>query len=214
MRTLFLLLCTFHAFGIACAEEFTGKVVVVVDGDTVLLVRGNAAPTKVRLVGIDAPEKEQAYGLASKKSLRELVLRKQVQVSSKGVDDYGRLLAEISVGGLNVNHEQVRRGMAWYYSRFRANRELADLQLEAQQAKRGLWADTTAIEPYRWRKQHPTDAPVTPATVKSDSPCSKQRCAEMTSCVEAKYYLAHCHNKIVDGDGDGMPCEKLCSPKQ
>ena len=214
MRTLFLLLCTFYAFGIACAEEFRGKVVVVVDGDTVMLVRGNDAPTKVRLVGIDAPEKEQTYGLASKKSLRELVLRKQVQVSSKGVDDYGRLLAEISVGGLNINHEQVRRGMAWNYSRFRANRDLADLQLEAQQARRGLWADATAIEPYRWRKQHPTAAPVTPATVKSDLPCSKQRCAEMTSCEEAKYYLAHCHTKTIDGDGDGMPCEKLCSPKQ
>ena len=219
MRTLFFLLYMFHAYGIACAEEFTGKVVVVLDGDTVLLVRGSDAPTKVRLVGIDAPEKEQEYGLASKKSLRELVLHKQVQVISQGVDDYGRLLAELKMDGLNVNHEQVRRGMAWNFSRFRSNRELAALQREAQQARRGLWADASAIEPSQWRKQHPNTWPVPTAAASSPlaisaSACGKKRCAQMTSCEEAKYYLAHCHVTTLDGDRDGIPCESLCTPKQ
>ena len=196
------------------------------DGDTVLISKGGGQPIKVRLVGIDAPEREQEYGMASGKSLRDLVLRKQVKVSSKGTDDYGRLLAEISVDGLNVNQEQVRRGMAWNYSRFRNNHELAALQREAQQARRGLWASESAIEPSQWRKQHPSASPTVVADPAlrpgsgqalrpgSGQACIKNRCAEMTSCEEAKYYLAHCHVKTMDGDNDGIPCEKLCVAKK
>lgn len=218
MRLFFLFLVLIHPSEGAWAKEFRAKVIAVIDGDTVMVVRPSDRPIKVRLVGIDAPEMAQEYGPESKASLLEMVLHKQVLVSSKMVDDYGRLLAEITVGGLNVNHEQVRRGMAWDYSRIN-NRELAALQREAQQARRGLWTAASAIEPSKWRKQHPSEwsAPAAAAsaspTVVAD-PCSKKRCAEMTSCEEAKYYLAHCHIKTIDGDGDGIPCERLCAEEK
>ncbi len=212
----------------ASAQEFLGKVVAVLDGDTVLVARASGQSIKVRLAGIDAPERAQEYGAASSKSLQEMVLNKQVQVSSKAVDDHGRLVAEVSASGLNVNREQVRRGMAWNYSRSHSDRELAALQHEAQQARRGLWAGESVIKPSQWRKQHPSAPRVVPSPAVVADPdlrpssgqalrpgsgqaCSKKRCAEMASCEEAKYYLTHCHVQTLDGDGDGVPCERLCA---
>ncbi|MFZ1546842.1 MAG: thermonuclease family protein, partial [Candidatus Nitrotoga sp.] len=125
----------------AHAEEFSAKVIGVLDGDTVLILRDNM-PIKVRLAEIDAPEKAQAFGEESKQSLTELVLNKQVRVDSQAVDDYGRLVALIKVDELNVNYEQVQRGMAWAYSRSNRGKALLILQNGAMEAKRGLWAQT------------------------------------------------------------------------
>ena len=127
----------------------------MIDGDTLLVFR-DRHPVKVRLAEIDAPEKAQPYGSASKQSLVELVMGKQIQVASRVVDDYGRVVATVHIGEINVNHEQVRRGMAWEYSRYHSNRELMALQREAQQERRGLWAGEGAVEPSQWRKQHPS----------------------------------------------------------
>jgi len=209
--------------GVAQAADFSGKVIAVLDGDTLLVLRGGK-PVKVRLAEMDAPEKAQPYGTASQKSLAELVMGKQVRVVSRAVDDYGRLVAVVSAGAINVNHEQVRRGMAWEYSRFHSNHELMALQRDAQQARRGLWTGE-AIEPSQWRKQHPGSLTPRPSPAVSSaatpiiaapsaSACgNKKHCSEMTSCEEARHYLATCGIKTVDGDGDGMPCEKLCAPK-
>lgn len=207
--------------GWAQAADFSGKVIAVLDGDTLLVLRGGK-PVKVRLAGIDAPEKAQPYGIASQQSLAELAMDKQVRVVSRAVDDYGRLVVTVSIGEINVNHEQVRRGMAWEYSRFR-NRELMALQRDAQQARRGLWADE-AIAPAQWRKQHPGSWVVQPYVAALpvsasadattfDASCGKKRCSEMTSCEEARHHLAKCGVKTMDGDGDGLPCEALCAPK-
>lgn len=206
--------------GLAEAADFSGKVIAVLDGDTLLVLRsGN--PVKVRLAEVDAPEKTQPYGTASQKSLAEMVMGQQIRVASRAVDDYGRLVATVQANGLNVNHEQVRRGMAWEYSRFHSNRELMALQREAQQARRGLWAGDETIEPSQWRKQHPgaaqSHAAVSPASAPAvaTSPgviCgSKKHCSEMASCEEARYYLTQCGVKTLDGNGDGVPCESLCS---
>lgn len=139
------------------AEEFSARVIAVLDGDTVLVVR-NAQRIKVRLAMIDAPEKDQEYGLASKRALAELVLRKQVQVTTRALDDYGRTVALLEVVGLNVNEEQVRQGMAWNYSHFFRDPHYRALQDEARQAKRGLWQQDDPTPPWRWRKTHPHDS--------------------------------------------------------
>jgi endonuclease YncB( thermonuclease family) len=221
MRALMLFLLLACTFNTTHAEEFSGKVIAVLDGDTVLVLRG-AQQVKVRLANIDAPEKAQEYGMASKQSLVEMVLRKQVQVSSQAVDQYGRMVAHLSVDGLNVNEEQVRRGMAWEYSNFHSNQALIALQEEARQAPRGLWAQGNPTPPWDWRKQHPStvaeqphavvSATTTRATATSlDHSCgNKKHCSEMSSCEEAKYYLTQGGVKTLDGDGDGVPCEKLC----
>ena len=214
------LLC---AAGLTHAAEFSGKVIAVMDGDTLSVMRDNR-PVKVRLAEIDAPEKAQPYGAESQKSLAEMVTGKQIRVTSRAIDDYGRMVAMVSIDELNVNHEQVRRGMAWEYSRFHSNRELMALQREAQQAKRGLWAGKEAIEPSQWRKQHPSTLPAPSAAAPSSAvvpdpafrpnsgqACSKKRCSEMTSCEEAMHYLTKCGIKSLDGDADGTPCEQLCA---
>ncbi len=199
--------------GWAQAANFSGKVIVVLDGDTLLVLRGGK-PMKVRLADIDAPEKAQPYGAASQQSLAELVLDKQVGVASRAVDDYGRLVAVVSIGAINVNQEQVRRGMAWEYSRFRSLPELSALQRDAQQAGRGLWADE-AVEPAQWRRQHPR-AFASPRTGAPDGAAcgNKTRCSEMVSCEEARHYLTKCGAETIDGDGDGVPCERLCAPDE
>jgi endonuclease YncB( thermonuclease family) len=154
------------------AGTFSGKVIAVIDGDTLLVFR-DRHPVKVRLAEIDAPEKAQPYGSASKQSLVELVMGKQIQVASRVVDDYGRLVATVHAGEINVNHEQVRRGMAWEYSRYHSNRELMALQRGARQAGRGLWAEEGAVEPSQWRKQHPgifVDRPAGAASAVAPAP--------------------------------------------
>lgn len=214
MKNIRILICAalFCINGLAYAAEFTGKVIAVLDGDTLLVMRGGH-PVKVRLAEVDAPEKAQPYGIASQKSLAEMVMGKQIQVASRAVDDYGRMVATVSIDELNVNYEQVRRGMAWEYSRFHSNRELMALQRGAQQAKRGLWAGADAVEPSQWRKQHPGSDTARRAPALNPS-CDKKRCAEMSSCAEAKQYLALCGVRSLDADGDGLPCEKLCAPLQ
>ena len=214
MKNIRILICAalFCLNGLAYAAEFTGKVIAVLDGDTLLVMRGGH-PVKVRLAEVDAPEKAQPYGIASQKSLAEMVMGKQIQVASRAVDDYGRMVATVSIDELNVNYEQVRRGMAWEYSRFHSNRELMALQRGVQQAKRGLWAGADAVEPSQWRKQHPGSDTARRAPALNPS-CDKKRCAEMSSCAEAKQYLALCGVRSLDADGDGLPCEKLCAPLQ
>ncbi len=204
--------------GLAEAADFSGKVVAVLDGDTLLVLRsGN--PVKVRLAEVDAPEKAQPYGTASQKSLADMVMGKQIRVASRAVDDYGRLVATVHINGINVNHEQVRRGLAWEYSRFHSNRELMALQREAQQARRGLWAGEEIVEPSQWRKQHPGTmqphgdaSPVPASNAAPGALCgSKTHCSQMSSCEEAMHYLTQCGIKTLDGNGDGVPCEKLCA---
>lgn len=240
MNGLRCLACALLFFigGIAEAADFSGKVLAVLDGDTLLVLRncegvepkapgtlrrppcGDNRPAKVRLAEIDAPEKAQPYGTASQESLVELVMGKQIKAAVRAADDYGRLVATVHADGFNVNHEQVRRGMAWEYSRFHSNRGLMALQHEAQQAKRGLWADEEAVEPSHWRKQHPASAQShagvlqVAATAPGIACGSKKYCSEMASCEEARHYLTQCGIKTLDGNNDGVPCEKLCSPKE
>lgn len=157
MKWWFGLICAL-AFA-AQAETFTADVIAVVDGDTVLILR-DAQKTKVRLLNIDAPEKQQPYGMRARRSLCELLCRRSVRVETSAADQYGRLLATLYVDGRNVNEEQVRRGMAWEYSHYHRNRTYRALQREAQLAQRGLWQQDQTEPPWQWRKSHPwTSAP-------------------------------------------------------
>lgn len=196
----------------ARAEEFTAKVIEVLDGDTVLIKRANGLQ-KVRLAEIDAPEKAQPFGSASQQSLSGMVMKKQVKFVSETMDQYGRLVAHLSIDGLDVNAEQVRRGMAWEYSNFHSNKKLIALQQEAMQVPRGLWAQSSPTPPWAWRKLHPSTLPSSSALTPAG--CGKKRqCWEMVSCEEVQFYFTQCGIKSLDGDGDGTPCEELCSPQK
>jgi micrococcal nuclease len=136
-------------------QEFTAKVIVVLDGDTVLVLR-KGGPMKIRLAEIDAPEMAQPFGLASRNTLAEKVLHKQVWVSTLAVDKYGRIVSQLKVNGLSVNEEMVRRGMAWEYSFHHSDRRYIALQNEAKLAGRGLWTQNDPTPPWVWRLRHVT----------------------------------------------------------
>jgi endonuclease YncB( thermonuclease family) len=143
----------------------SGIVIVVIDGDTVLFqpdspypsdAHGTAARAflKIRLANIDAPEKDQPYGDAATRALSALVLKQRVDVRSVAIDIYGRTIAQIQMGDVDVNAELVRRGLAWT-SRKAA---LKTIQRDAQQAPRGLWREVDPVPPWIWRRAHPATA--------------------------------------------------------
>jgi len=197
--------------------EFSAKVVAVLDGDTVLVVHRAAGQRagglmKIRLAEIDAPEKKQAYGPASRSSLLKMVLHRQVWVHTLAVDKYGRAIAQLKLNGHSVNEEMVRRGMAWEYSHYHSDRRYIALQNEARLARRGLWAQSDPTPPWLWRKQHATNTGAPQVLAPGDYTCgSKHHCAQMRSCDEAHYYLTVCGVNTLNPKGDGIPCEKLCA---
>ncbi len=135
----------------AARADFVGRVVKVSDGDT-LTVLVEAKQIKVRLDGIDAPERKQPFGQRSLESLAELCAAKTARVVDKGRDRYGRTVGWIVCDGVEANSEQVRRGMAWVFVRYSArNSPLYGLQREAQGTRRGLWLDPQPVAPWDWR---------------------------------------------------------------
>ena len=122
----------------------------IVDGDTVHLRDG----TKVRLHGIDTPERDQPYGKQATRNLDKLIGR-TVFVVEKDTDRYGRLVGVIyTPEGVNVNLEMVCNGSAWWYSRYaKGNRAMAGCQREAKEARLGLWADDDPMAPWDWRRR-------------------------------------------------------------
>ncbi len=221
MKTL-LVLCCLIAMS-AQAETYSARVIAVMDGDTVMVLRGSQK-IKVRLAEIDAPEKAQTFGKQSRESLLEMVGKKQVQIDSQAVDQYGRTVGSISVDGRNVNQEQVKRGMAWEYSHFHSDKTYIALQNEAQQSRRGLWSQSSPTPPWQWRKQHPSTLPVTnlntsrgliaPVMAYGEECGRKRRCSQMASCEEAYFYFTECGVNTLDGNHDGRPCEELCAGKR
>lgn len=211
---------------LALADEFNVKVIAVLDGDTIMVLR-DGAKVKIRMANIDAPEKDQAFGMQSRQSLLEMVLKKQVHINSQAVDQYGRVVGRVSVDGRNINEEQVRRGMAWEYSHFHSDRGYIALQSEAQQARRGLWGQSSPLAPWQWRKTHlsvkpdfpqienkPIGVHAVPSAV-YDAACGhKKHCAQMSSCDEAHFYLTRCGVKSLDRNKNGLPCEELCAGKK
>jgi len=110
-------------------------------------------------MGIDAPEKNQAFGSKSKQSLSDLVYEKQVVVEYNKQDRYGRTVGKIIVNGLDANLEQVKAGMAWHYKKYQKEQPVDDRSEYARSEdvsraeKRGLWIDPEPTPPWNWRKQ-------------------------------------------------------------
>ena len=137
----------------ALAAEFRGRVVGVADGDTISVMHAGRA-VRVRLHGIDAPEKGQAFSNRAKQFVSDLVFGKEVNIRDRGLDRYGRTIGEVFLlDGRNVNHEIVRAGLAWWFRRYAPNdSELEKLEAEARKARRGLWADRDPMPPWEWRR--------------------------------------------------------------
>jgi micrococcal nuclease len=133
------------------------RVVGVTDGDTIHALAKDDHLLRVRLCNIDAPEKGQAFGQASKQNLSQYIFGRDVELRVFGRDRYGRLLAVILLDGVDINLQQVKDGMAWVYVKYigEADSDTQDLYLsveaEARDQRRGLWADPDPIPPWEFR---------------------------------------------------------------
>lgn len=142
----------------AYAELLQGKVVGVTDGDTITILDSAHTQYKIRLAGIDAPEKKQPFGQVSKRSLSELVFNKSVLVDWSKYDRYKRIVGKVWVNNLDANLEQVKRGLAWHYTKYEKEQPIEDRlsysQAEevARKSREGLWVETNPIPPWDWRK--------------------------------------------------------------
>lgn len=134
------------------AGLISGEVVGISDGDTLTLVK-ERTQYKIRLAGIDAPEKAQPFGQKSKQSLSNFCFSKIATVDVVDTDRYGRYVGVVTCERINANDAQVQAGMAWVYRKYaKGFGHLYALEDEAKGNQRGLWADKHPVEPWVWRK--------------------------------------------------------------
>jgi endonuclease YncB( thermonuclease family) len=142
----------------AWGAELRGLVVSITDGDSLVVLDDAKTQHKVRLLGIDAPERAQAFGTVSRQNLAALTFQKPVVVEWDKKDRYGRLLGKVLVGGLDVNLQQIDQGLAWHYKTYERDqppedrRRYASAEQKARAAKVGLWADPTPVAPWEFRR--------------------------------------------------------------
>ncbi|MCX7799429.1 MAG: thermonuclease family protein [Fimbriimonadales bacterium] len=156
MRKLAPLLCAAVSLLAACSapRPDEGRVVGVTDGDTLRVLVQDPTPReiRVRLHGIDAPERSQAFGSRARQELSKLVFGKTVRVEKVDTDRYGRTVARLFVDGTDVNAEMVRRGFAWWYRRYAPDDlELRRAEEAARASKVGLWRDRSPTPPWEFR---------------------------------------------------------------
>ncbi len=147
---LFLALCVTLT---ASANEVTGTVTKVYDGDTATIAV-NGAAIKCRFKGIDAPELKQEYGLESRRFLADLILNKEVTVRIHGTDRYQRSVCEVFLKSASVNKLMVLSGRAWWYVAYdKKDFVMRNAEQAAKDQKLGLWSNENSIAPWDWRKQ-------------------------------------------------------------
>ncbi|HDL5700059.1 TPA: thermonuclease family protein [Mannheimia haemolytica] len=218
MKYLYTLIFSLFFSSVYAAErQLKCKVIGISDGDT-LTCLVNKTPLKIRLQHIDAPEQAQPYGNKAKQALAQFVFQQNITAIVSGYDRYQRLLATLYLNGKNINLALVENGMAWAYT---TKREYIEAQDQAQQAKIGLWQDKFPINPSQWRKTHASTLPqavkkpeniaIPPTTIDCQV---KLSCNQISNYAQAKRYFQQCSWKELDGNNDGIPCNKLYRQEQ
>ena len=134
--------------------DISGQVVRVLDGDTIEVLQENNELTRIRLDGIDAPEKAQPFGQRSRQALTAMIAGKIVHISGNNRDRYNRLLGTVWYDSADINAIQVIHGMAWVYQ-YKGKPTVpayANLEEKARKNRTGLWIEPAPVEPWRWRK--------------------------------------------------------------
>ena len=145
MRTKFLTLILLLPLSLFA---FSAKVIKISDGDTITVLSGKEQ-TKIRLYGIDAPEKKQDYGQRSRQFLANLIAGEVVEIDENGKDRYKRTLGIIHYKGQDINAQMVLNGYAWAYVKY--SRIYVDYESTARKNKRGLWQSSDPTPPWEWR---------------------------------------------------------------
>jgi endonuclease YncB( thermonuclease family) len=155
--TCWLFLLAAVTYGEVLAEVLTGTVVRVADGDTVTVLDGAKRQHRIRIAGIDAPERGQADYEISRQHLAKLAFGKTVIVEWHKRDQYGRLVGKVDAGELDVGLEQVRAGQAWWFRQYANEQSAFDrsryetAEFEARTNQRGLWKTGRPAPPWEWR---------------------------------------------------------------
>jgi len=149
-----ILLFSFLLFFPLTAHAWVAKVVSVTDGDTIKVFTADQGQVKIRLYGIDTPEKGQPYGKAAGKYLASLISGAMVEVETVTTDRYGRTVGIVWDNEANINQEMVRAGYAWVYQRY-CNKPFCEywlaLENEAKTDNIGLWQEPEPVPPWEWR---------------------------------------------------------------
>ena len=153
-----LVLVAALSLGLSQADVTKGRVVRIVDGDTIV-VEGQGIRQKVRLSAIDTPERDQPWGDSATREMRRLVAGKDVSVHWYKTDRWDRLIGNVLVDGEDAGLLMIERGMAWHFKRYADEQTPADrdaysaAERAAQGARRGLWSDPEPTPPWEWRKR-------------------------------------------------------------
>lgn len=158
LRRFISFILTLFGATAAHAELMEGKCTYVQDGDSLKLIpQGSTEEIRVRLYGIDAPEKGQEFSGQSRALLNKLVRNKQLRLEIRDKDSYGRYIAAVYVGDTYVNREMIRAGLAWFYEHHADLNRDADLARALAAAKKshlGIWSSPSPISPRQYRETH------------------------------------------------------------
>jgi len=136
-------------------ESQTGKVIGIIDGDTYDILIGGNSTIRVRMEGIDAPEKGMPYYKVAKNHLSELCFGKQVILKNISKDNHDRTLAfSYLEDGTELSHEMIKAGLAWHFKKYNSDSKLAELEMEAKKSKIGIWTDDNPMPPWENRALH------------------------------------------------------------
>jgi endonuclease YncB( thermonuclease family) len=219
---LFLLLL----FTPATCFSWPAQVVSVIDGDTIDVLRDGSL-VKIKLYGIDAPEMEQDYGQTARNLTATLVAGRNIEIEQKDVDQLGRMVGLVNIDGQSLNALIVQNGFAWV-DRQDCKEKLCSGWIKAEESaqskRKGMWAAPNIAPPWEWRNQQKkakTEVETAPVIIIGEGNPAQQHssgrqykcdgrtyCSQMTSCDEATFFLQNCPGTKMDGNNDGVPCEK------
>jgi micrococcal nuclease len=150
----FLLLAIGLINALLVSAQLSGKVIAIADGDTFTLLTNDNQQIKIRLHGIDCPEKKQPYSNNATAFTSNKVFGKKVMVKDMGKDRYKRTIGMVICDdGTNLNEALLQAGLAWHFRKYDTNASWANMERDARAAKKGLWVDPNPIAPWDWRKK-------------------------------------------------------------
>lgn len=152
-----VLLLTFIFVQVCSAAEISGRVIGIIDGDTIDILVIPKQKIRIRLAGIDAPEKRQGFGQVAKQTLSDLIYNKDVRIEWTKKDRNDRIIGKVLSPAGDINLELIRRGLAWHYKKYEKEQSVTDRKRYADEehvarARRvGLWSDDDPVPPWDFR---------------------------------------------------------------